>query len=399
MLRFVPPAGAPLSMREILGTLGVVVCSNGHRKKYLEAVPARFGIKHVFAASSGRAALWLILKSLRRLRPDRDVVAVPAYTCFSVPASVVRAGLKILPVDVDLHTLDFDGSQLALLPEKNLLCIIACSLFGFPNDFSPIREAARSKGAFVIDDAAQALGATRNGQFAGTLGDVGLYSLGRGKAVGSIEGGLIVTNSEQITSIIRAEAKGLEAPSTAHGARLLLEMLGYSVFLRPRLFWIPNSTSFLKLGMTEFKPSFPTAELHSLSLALLPRLLDGLREVNEIRRANARAIMQGVGSNSSLDFPHQSWDSNPTFVRLPVISPDKMSREGAIHRLRRVGIGASAFYPSAICDIPGIQAHMADRDLHCKQAEILSQRLFTLPVHPFVAPRDLEQMIVTLRSL
>jgi perosamine synthetase len=399
MLRFLPPAGAPLRMDAILSSLRAAIHSNGDGKKYLAAVAAHFRVNYVFGSSSGRAALWLILKSLRRLHPERDVVALPGYTCFSVPAAVVRAGLKIHPVDIDPHTLDFDPSQLGSLPDKRVLCIIACNLFGFPNDFSPIRQAASAKGVYIIDDAAQALGSTRHGHFAGTFGDVGLYSLGRGKAVGSIEGGLIVTNSEAITAAIRAETKGLEPSSTAHGARLLLEMFGYSVFLRPRLFWIPNSTPFLKLGTTEFKPSFPTTELHSLSLALLPRLLDGLGEVNETRRANARAIMQGVGTDSSLGFLSPHSGSNPTFVRLPVVAPDNMTREQAVHQLRRAGIGASPFYPSAICEIPGIKSHMADGDFHCKHAEALSERLFTLPVHPFVSSRDLKQMIEILSSL
>jgi dTDP-4-amino-4,6-dideoxygalactose transaminase len=109
--------------------------------------------------------------------------------------------------------------------------------------------------------------------------------------------------------------------------------------------------------------------------------------------------MRGVPSDSSLDFPNPGADSDPTFVRFPVVAPDNATRERAVHRFRRAGIGASAFYPSAICDIPGIKAHMAELASHCKQAEMLSERLFTLPVHPFVASQDLEQMVEILSSL
>src|SRR5262249_49939810 len=146
-----------------------------------------------------------------------------------------------------------------------------------------ICQAAKARGAFVVDDAAQALGAVRNGQFAGTFGDVGLYSLGRGKAVAAMEGGLVVTDSEEIACVIQEEAKNLHASSLTHGAWLLQQMLVYSFFLSPRLYWIANSLPFLRLGVTEFNPKFPTEELHSLCRALLPRLLDGLQEINEIR--------------------------------------------------------------------------------------------------------------------
>jgi len=327
------------------------------------------------------------------------VVALPAYTCFSVPASVVRAGLKVQPVEVDPHTLDFDLSQLETLPDKKLLCIITSNLFGFVNDLPGIRKAAQAKGAFVLDDAAQALGATRNGQFAGTLGDVGLYSLGRGKAVAAMEGGLIVTNSEEIARIMQEEAKNLNLPSLTHGARLLLEMVVYSVLLRPSLYWIPNSLPFLKLGVTEFNPAFPTDELHSLCRALLPRLLDGLQEINEIRRANARAIAEALAGNPDFDFPRPAPSTHPTFVRLPVVARDKVTRERAVSRLRNAGIGASSFYPNAICDIEGIEPHMSVRDFHQKHAELLSQRLLTLPVNPFVRPQDLERMVDILTAL
>ncbi len=399
MLRFVPPAGVPLKMTQILRAVKTVLSSNGRVEECLTACAARLRVHYVFGASSGRAALWLILKSLQRLQPERDVVALPAYTCFSVPASVIRAGLKVHPVEIDPHTLDFDLSQLDALPDKKLLCIITSNLFGFVNDVPRIRQAAQAKGAFVLDDAAQALGATGHGQFAGTLGDVGLYSLGRGKAVAAMEGGLIVTNSEEIARALHGEAANLNATSLTHGAWLLIEMLVYSVLLRPTLYWIPNSLPFLRLGVTEFNPAFPVDELHSLCRALLPQLLDGLQEINQIRRANARAITEALEGNPDFDFPRPAPNTHPTFVRLPVVARDGVTRERAMSRLRGAGIGASSFYPSAICDIAGIEPHMSTRDFHRKHAELLSEKLFTLPVHPFVCPQDLERMVDVLTAL
>ena len=268
MLRFVPPAGAPLKMTHILSALRVAVRSNGSAEEYLTSVREHLQVKYVFGVSSGRAALWLILRSLQRLRPERDVVAVPAYTCFSVAAAVVRAGLKIYPIEIDPHTLDFDFSQLDAVPHEKLLCIIPSNLFGLLNDLPRIRQAAQAKGAFVLDDAAQALGATRNGHFAGTEGDVGLYSLGRGKAVTTIEGGLIVTNSEEIAHLVEQEVENLHTPSWVHGVGLLSKMLIYSALLKPRLYWIPNSVPFLRLGATEFNPAFQAA-------VKLPRSMPG----------------------------------------------------------------------------------------------------------------------------
>jgi len=395
-MRFVPPTGAPLRMTDILHS---VAARNGRSKKDLAAVAGRLRVKHVFAASSGRAALWLALVSLHRLRPDRNTVAIPAYTCFSVPAAVVRAGLKILPVEVDPKTLDFDSRQLAALPETKLLCIVPCNLFGFPNDASKIRNAARARGAYVVDDAAQALGSTCDGQRAGTLGDVGVYSLGRGKAVGSVAGGLLVTDSDDIAAMIDSEGVALTKSSATQGAELLLKMLSYSLLLHPRLFWVPNSLPFLKLGTTEFEPSFVTAQMHPFSLALLEPLLGELEQINQIRRANVKAITDGLAENHSFVFPKPRVNSQPTFVRLPVLARDHATRNRAVALLRNAGIGATPFYPTAICDIPCIEKHMCKRDFHCSQTEELSRRLFTLPTHPYVQRRDIERMVYILTSL
>jgi perosamine synthetase len=333
------------------------------------------------------------------MHPDREVVAVPAYTCFSVPAAIVRAGLKIYPVEIDPKTLDFDTEQLAAVPEEKLLCIVPCNLFGFPNDIPAVRYAARAKGAYVIDDAAQALGSTRDGKLAGTLGDVGIYSLGRGKSVGSVAGGLLVTDSDEIAATIQSEHKDLAASGTADGGRLLLKMFSYSLLLHPRLFWIPNSLPFLKLGTTEFEPSFPARGIHPLSLALLQLLLGNLDGVNQVRRTNAEKITGALRGSRNFEFPTPGASSQPTFLRLPVVARDHATRHRAIALLRDAGIGATAFYPSAICDIPGVKEHMSESSFHRVHAEELSRRLLTLPVHPFVQPKDIERMVDILTTL
>jgi dTDP-4-amino-4,6-dideoxygalactose transaminase len=399
MMRFVPPAGVPLKMTRVLRALRIAVSSNGRLEACLPSVAAILKVKHVFGASSGRAALWVILKSLQSLKPERDVVAIPAYTCFSVAASIVRAGLKIHPIEINPQTLDFDFSQMDLLSDKKLLCVIPSNLFGFQSDLSRVTQIARSRGAFVLDDAAQALGATLDGEFAGTLGDVGFYSLGRGKAVSTMKGGLIVTNSDEIARAIQLKMNTLGHPSLGSGASLFSQMLTYSLFLRPRLYWVPNSMPFLQLGVTEFDPGFPTEELHSLSRALLPGLFDELQEFNEIRQANAKAIMKGIGDNPRFWFPKPALDTQPTYVRLPIVARDKIMRDQAVNRLRYAGIGASAFYPSAICDIPGIASHIATGDFHCPHAEVLSETLLTLPVNPYVNSQDIERMVGILNTL
>jgi perosamine synthetase len=400
MPRFVPPAGVPLKMKRVFAALfNTVGFSNGSGGQQFSKLASRLKVQYVFGTSSGRAALWLILRSLRRLRPDRDTVALPAYTCFSVAAAIVRAGLRLHLLEMNPRTLDFEPSALETLPDERLLCVITSNLFGLPNDLPAVLAAAQSKGAFVIDDAAQALGSMRDGRFAGTFGDVGIYSLGRGKAITALEGGIIVTNSEMIAHALKEEMKILKGPSMRHGAWLLLETLIYSAFLSPNFYWIPNCLPFLKLGVTEFNPAFPTEELHPFCRALFDSVLDSLAEVNQVRQANARTITTALSSMGNFDFPKPGANTLATFVRLPIIARDKSMRERAVNRLRDAGIGAARFYPTAICDIPELKTHMAVNDFHQKGAELLSDRLFTLPVNPLLTVGDRNRMIDLLATV
>lgn len=399
MLKFVPPAGAPVRSAVLLRGLGKAILENGDAEAFPAALATRLGARHIFGVSSGRAALWLILKTLGQLRPGRNVVGLPAYTCFSVAASVARCGMKIFPIELIPETLDFDFAAWEATPPEKLLCLVSGNLFGLVNDGGRMEEAARANGAFLVDDAAQALGATRNGSFAGTRGDVGFYSLARGKALGSTQGGLIVTNSDTIAAAIAEEVARLEKAPAAKTVGLALKTGLYAAFLHPRLFWVPRSLPFLKLGRTEFDPGFPVAPLPNLSRASLPGLIAMLSEASRTPQRNAAAIAERVARLPQFSLPRTGGDCQPSYPRFPVLARDGATRQEAVRRLQKSGIGASSFYPSAICDIPGIEQHMAVRYFHRPRAEDLAERVFTLPTHAYVGPREIERMAAILSEL
>jgi dTDP-4-amino-4,6-dideoxygalactose transaminase len=94
---------------------------------------------------------------------------------------------KSCPAISDLrHWIDFE--KLKTLSDDDILCIIPTHLFGIPSDVGRIRDICEAKGIYILEDAAQALGVTVGGRKAGTLGDVGFFSLGRGKNITSGSG-------------------------------------------------------------------------------------------------------------------------------------------------------------------------------------------------------------------
>jgi perosamine synthetase len=395
MLRFLPPAGAPLELAEIVRGARAAAFRDGNLFGQLaKQVPARSAV----GTCSGRAALWLILKSLQRIKPGRNVVAVPAYTCFTVPASVVRAGLKLCPVDINPETLDFSFGQLEKLSAASLLCVVASNLFGLPGDLERVRQIAHSKSAFVVDDAAQALGATCNGKPAGLRGDAGVFSFGRGKALAAIEGGLAVTNSAEIAAALQAEAKRLPRPPFSRSAWLCLQMAAYAALLDPRLYWIPNSVPFLRLGTTEFAPEFPVSRMSDLTAGLLSQTIGKLAQINQRRASTAASLSRGLAGHRQLTLPKPICGSKAIYTRFPIVASDGRTRDRAVARLRAAGIGASPFYPAAICDIDGVAPFAAPGFCHCPSAESLAKRLFTLPTHSYVRPQDISRMLEILQE-
>jgi dTDP-4-amino-4,6-dideoxygalactose transaminase len=307
--------------------------------------------------------------------------------------------MRIRPVDINPETLDFDFSELERLPADGLLCVMAANLFGLPNDVARIQELAQAKSAFVVDNAAQGLGAVLKGRYVGTTGDAGLYSLGRGKALTTVEGGIVVTNSDEIASALRAVAAELPEPPFFHDANVLLRMLAYAVLLSPRLYWIPDSLPFLKLGVTEFDPGFRVSTLSSLPKALLRQVLGGLDAVNERRRENAQVLTSALRGCGQFLIPIPAPNSQGIYTRFPLLAAHESMRDLAVKNLRAAGIGAGPFYPSAICDINGIGPHLAEGSTHCPKAEDISRRLLTLPTHAYVQEKDLERMIQTLQRI
>lgn len=392
MLRFLAPAGAPLAIEHIARAMGTSLFCNGRTDNALKGLATDLHMRYFFPTCSGRAGLLLILRGLHSLRPDRNVVALPAYTCFSVAAAIVRAGMKLHPVEIDPETLDFDFDQLAAVPEKRLLCILTSHLFGLVNDIRRIQSVAQSKGAFLIDDAAQALGGLRGGIAAGAGGDVGLYSFGRGKVLGTISGGLVVTNSEEIARAVEAEFRLLPTPSWKVRLRVLVETPFYSIFLKPSRYWIPNLVPFLKLGATEFNLDFPVTRIPPLASALIARLVCQVEGLNAIRAKNAGSLAEALSLNTSFTTPRPTLDGRATYVRFAVVARDAAARSRAVAELRAAGIGATSFYPSAICDIEEIGSHMAADHFHRPNAEDLARRLLTLPTHPHVQAGDLRTM-------
>ncbi|MCP9450833.1 MAG: DegT/DnrJ/EryC1/StrS family aminotransferase [Nitrospira sp.] len=390
--RFVPPAGTPVGFSDVAGSIGTALIREDSVERFKAELCARVKVRHCEFVSTGRAALTLALLALKELDGGRrqDVI-IPSYTCFSVPSSVVKAGLRVRLADVNPETLDFLPDSLARIDGTRVLAVVATNLYGLPNDVERWRCLTQERGVYLIDDAAQCLGGSVAGRQSGTWGDVGLYSFDKGKNVTSIDGGVLVTNSDRIAAAISAQVKRLRDSTIGESLTHMVKLLVYATFLHPRRYWIPNSLPFLGLGTTAYRTDYPLAQYDKWMAPLGRRLFARLDAIAAQRRAAAERYAKRLPWGSLLRPIVPRPTAEPAYLRYPVlVAPE--CRDRVMESLRQKGIGATASYPSAINDIPEIQDLLKCEDREISGGRDLAKQILTLPTHGYVTEEDQDRI-------
>jgi perosamine synthetase len=394
--RFVPPAGTPVSFTDVVSSIGMALACDDTVERFKTDLCARVGVRHCEFVSTGRAALTLALLALKTLDGGkRREVIIPSYTCFSVPSSVVKAGLRVRLVDVDPVTLDFVPDILAGIDGRRVLAVVATNLYGMPNDMGAISQLTRDRGVYLVDDAAQCLGGSIGGRPSGTWGDVGLYSFDKGKNVTSIDGGVLLTGSEQVAAAIAGQVKDLRSSTTGESASHLIKLLIYAAFLHPRRYWLPNALPFLGLGTTAYRTDYPLARYDRWMAPLGRRLFARLDAVAAQRRAAAERYRKLLPWGPRLQAVAPRSGAVPAYLRYPVLV-DAEYRDPLLTALRNKGIGATASYPTAINDIPGLQDLLLPEDRNASGGRDLARRILTLPTHGYVTEEDQDRVAAVI---
>lgn len=393
MFYSIPPVGSKIYLRDILksvrGSLG-----NPHIiEDFKETIKKYFGVKHCLLINSGRAALTTILMALTQ-GDGRDEVIIPSYTCFSVPAAIVRAGLKIGLCDIELETLDFNYGQLNEIVSERTLAIVPCHLFGLVCDMNRIMDISKKKKVWVIEDAAQAMGAKLNDRYVGTIGDVGFFSLGRGKPMTTMGGGIIVTNNDHLYDKISFQMESLihNSKFKTQNFKIIMQSLAYSIFLNPRLYWIPERLPFLSLGKTIYDPDFHIRPFTKIQAQQGLIALKRLKEENAIRYQKGMHYLKKLSQRNGIVSPKLIDASSPIYLRYPIIFENGKRRDAVYQALRGQCLGVQKMYPSSIRQIEGISSHITQAHNLQTSDDDIAGRLLTLPTHVRMGQSEILQI-------
>ena len=218
-----PTAGLPLQWADLLPW---------GAGDFAEQLATWLGVHRVQLECSGTSALMVALRSLKRLRPERNEVIAPAYTCPLVALAIAQCGLQLRLCDLRVDALDMDAACLHLLCSSKTLAVLSTHLCGRVADVDAALQCARDVGAYVIEDAAQALGARSNGMSVALKGDVGFFSLAVGKGLSTFEGGVLITRDAVLRDVLSAVGADTKF-NLWWELRRSVELLGYAALYRP----------------------------------------------------------------------------------------------------------------------------------------------------------------------
>jgi len=392
--REVPPtAGLPLRWRDFLPPRG----------RSLEAgLAALLQLPPVQVECSGTAALIVALTTLKQLSPRRSVV-IPAYTCPLVALAIVHCGLKPVLCDLRKDHFDLCLRTLEATCDDDTLAIIPTHLGGRLADVAGVKKIAQGSGAMVIEDAAQALGATCQGRPAGASGDIGFYSLAVGKGLSLYEGGVLVTRDAGLRARLRETSERLAPYRPARELQRLLQLAGYAALYRPaglRLaYGLPLRRALGKGRLIEavgddFTDAIPRHRVGAWRRAIganalgrLPLFLEKLSRQAATRKARL-ATIPGI---RVMDDPEGGRGTWPYFM---VLMPGVQARDAALAQLWSTGLGVSRLFIHALPDYPYLAAPLGGADV--PHARDFAARMLTVSNSPWLREADFLRVCAVL---
>lgn len=191
-----------------------------------EELQSYFHVKHAVAVNSATSAIYCSVGALGIGPGDEVIVSPYSMSCSAVAPLIYGAIPVFADIEEDFFCLDSKSIEKNITPFTK--AIIVVDIFGLPYDRDAINQLAKKRNLFVIEDCAQGPGAKYRDAYAGTLGDVGIFSLNVHKHIHTGEGGVIVTNDDKIAEKLRLIRNHAESVIDSDYPEDLVNMVGFN---------------------------------------------------------------------------------------------------------------------------------------------------------------------------
>lgn len=375
------PVASPVSWAALAGGLHAALSGTQARRDHdavAESLTGRFGAADALLTDSGTSALAVAIAGALRERPG-TAVALPAFACYDVATAAVAAGVPALLYDVDPRSLTPDLVSVRRAVHQGAGAIVVAHLYGYPSDLGDVLRLAREADAVVIEDAAQAAGATVCGRLAGTQAPLAVLSFGRGKGWTGGGGGALLAFDEIGMGVLDRARAGLRRARRGWGA--LAALAGQHVLARPGTYALPAALPFLRLGETVYRAPHAPRGLARASAGIISRTQPLADAELAVRRRNAERLSLALRGDvrSGLQAIACQPGANPSYLRLPVLAP--ADRRGMVCDRRAVRLGIAPSYPRPLSELAEFAPRCGNGGEPFSGARELAARLCTLPTH------------------
>lgn len=332
-------------------------------KEFEQKFADYLGAKHAFAVSNGTAALHLANSALGI--QSGDEVIVPSLTFVATANSVLYTGARPVFADVEnQHNFSLSPKRIEEKITKKTKAILVVHYGGYPCDMGQILDIAKENKLFVIEDAAHAPGSEFFGKKLGTIGDIGCFSFFSNKNLVTGEGGMIVTNNDELAEKIRKmRSHGMTSLSwdryKGHAFSYDVTMLGYN---------------------------YRTSEITSaLGLCQLKKLDNN----NTIREGLTFLYRKYLKNMKGVSLPYLNMKGKFSYHIFPIVLDEKINRTGFMEFLKSKGIQTSIHYPP-IHLFSYYRKRLGFKYGLLPVTEFIGKREVTLPLHPLLKKEDIK---------
>jgi len=362
---FVPMSAPDISEEDVQAAAEVVRSGRlalGPKTEEFERLVAEYvGVKHAVAVSSGTAALHLIVKALG-IGPE-DEVLVPSFTFVASVNVILYEGAKPVFVDIEPDTYNLDPEDLENRITPRTKAIMVVDVFGHPAEWDEISRIAEKYGLKVIDDSCEALGAEYKGKKLGQFGDAAAFAFYPNKQMTTGEGGMIVTNDDQVAKLCRSlrnQGRG------EMGAWLEHERLGYNYRM---------TEMSAALGVSQFRR---IEELLAKRERVARMYTERLSELEWIRTPVVRPYVR------------MSW-----FVYVVTLA-EGMHRDPVMKALAEEGIPTRGYF-SPVHLQPYIRRRLGTKEGMLPVTESAARRTIALPFHGNMTEAEVDMVVEALK--
>jgi len=317
------------------------------------------GVKHAIGLNSGTDALFLSLKALG-VGPGDEVITSP-FTFIATAGVIANCGARPVFVDIDPRTFNIDPSLIEKAITEKTKAIMPVHLFGQMADMQEIMEIAKKHSLYVIEDAAQAVGAEYKGKKAGTMGDLGCFSFFPAKNLGAFgDGGMIVTDNDELADKIRLLKN--------HGSSLKEKYLNLIVGTNSRL--------------------------DALQAAILRTKLKYLPKWSSERANKASYYNEELKGMGDIIAPLVASDRNHIFHQYTIRTE---SRDELQKYLKEKEIPTMIYYPLPLHLQPAFR-DLTLQEGNFPESEKVSKEVLSLPIYPEMIKKEQDFIIKNIKE-